>query len=152
MAQAQARIDEPRSEPRPMQGRGEESRQTQKHFEESNGAPMANILPAEFVEIGKKRVEAMMEIQQELFEVFQEINQAWFDRARSAATINSELIAKLTAARTVPETADAYQQCMGKRIEMLVEDGRRLFADSQKIVNLGTKFLANGSARNGSAV
>ena len=147
MAQAQARIDEPG----PTQGRGEESRQSQKHFQESNGSPMSNILPAEFVEIGKKRVEALMEIQQNLFDVFQEINQAWFDRARSAATIHSELIAKLSTARTVPETADAYQQCMGKRMEMMVEDGRRLLADSQKIVDLGTKFLTNGSGRNGAA-
>ena len=112
---------------------------------------MSNILPAEFVEIGKKRVAAFMEIQQDLFDVFQEINQAWFDRARSAATVHSELIAKLSAARTVPETADAYQQCMGKRMEMMVEDGRRLLADSQKIVDLGTKFLTNGSGRNGAA-
>jgi len=148
MAQAQARIDEPR----PTQGRGEDLRSSQRYSEESNGAATASILPTEFVEIGKKHVETMMEIQKELFDVFQEINQAWFDRARSAVTINSELIAKLTSARTVPETAEAYQQCMGKRMELLVEDGRRLFADSQKIVNLGTKFLANGSGRNGSTV
>ncbi|MGH7785117.1 MAG: phasin family protein [Candidatus Binatia bacterium] len=147
MAQAQARIDESRS----AQGRGDESRQSQRNFTESNGSPMANILPAEFVEIGKKRVEAMMEIQKEMFDIFQEIHQAWFDRARSAATVNSELIAKLTSARSVPETADAYQQCVGKRMEMLVEDGRRLLSDSQKIVDLGTRFLTNGSGQNSSA-
>ena len=112
---------------------------------------MANMIPAEFAEIGKKGVETLMEIQQELFDVFQEINQAWFDRVRSAATLNSELITKLTSARTMPETADAYQQCVGKRMEMLVEDGRRLIADSQKIVNVGSKFLTSGSGRNGSA-
>ena len=112
---------------------------------------MANVIPAEFVEMGKQRVEQLMEIQKELFDVFQDINQAWFERLRSAATINSELIARLTSARSVPETADAYQQCVGKRMEMLVEDGRRLLADSQKIVNVGSKFLTNGSGPNGSA-
>lgn len=148
MSQAQARIDEPRQ----TQSRSEEPRHTQRqYYEEPKESPMANIIPAEIVELGKQRVEAIMEIQKELFDVFQEINQAWFDRARSAATINSELISKLTAARTVPETADAYQQCMGKRMELMVEDGRRLFADGQKIVNLSTKFLTNGSGHNGSA-
>jgi hypothetical protein len=109
------------------------------------------MIPAELVEMGKKNVETLMEIQQELFDVFQEINQAWFERARSAAALNSELIAKLTSARTMPETADAYQQCVGKRMEMLVEDGRRLLSDSQKIASVGSKFLTNGPGHNGSA-
>ena len=147
MSQAQVRIDEPRQ----TQNRSDEFRQAQRRIEEKNESPMASILPAEIVEMGKQRVEALLEMQQELFDVFQEINQAWFDRARSAATINSELIAKLTTARTMPETADAYQQCVGKRMEMLVEDGRRLLADSQKIVNLGSRFLTNGSGPNSAA-
>ena len=147
MTQAQARIDEPRQ----TQSRSDEFRQAQRRIEEKLESPMAGVLPAEIVEMGKQRVEALMEMQQELFDVFQEINQAWFDRARSAATINSELISKLTSARTMPETAEAYQQCVGKRMEMLVEDGRRLLADSQKIVNVGSKFLTNGSGHNGSA-
>lgn len=147
MTQAQARIDEPRH----AQSRSDEVRQSQRRVEEKIESPMVGVIPAEIVEMGKQRVEALMEMQQELFEVFQEINQAWFDRARSAATINSELIAKLSTARTMPETADAYQQCVGKRMEMLVEDGRRLLADSQKIVSVGSKFLTNGSGHNGSA-
>ena len=147
MSQAQARADEPRQ----TQSRSDEFRQAQRRAGEKSESPMANVIPAEFVEMGKQRVEQLMEIQRELFDVFQDINQAWFERLRSAATINSELIARLTSARSVPETADAYQQCVGKRMEMLVEDGRRLLADSQKIVNVGSKFLTNGSGPNGSA-
>jgi len=147
MSQAQARIDEPRQ----TQNRSEDFRQSQRRVEEKNESPMASVLPTEFVEMGKQRVEALMEMQQELFSVFQEINQAWFERARSAAAVHSELISKLSTARTVPETAEAYQQCVGKRMEMLVEDGRRLLADSQKIVSVGSKFLTNGPGRNGSA-
>ena len=55
------------------------------------------------------------------------------------------------SARTMPETADAYQQAVGKRMEMLVEDGRRLLSDSQKIASVGSKFLTNGPGHNGSA-
>ena len=117
----------------------------------SNEPQVLPVIPAEFVELGKKRVEAMMEIQKEFFDTLQEINLAWFERARSAASLNSELVAKLSAARTVPETAEACQECMGKRMEQFVEDSRQLMADSQKIVNLGAKFLANGSASNDSA-
>lgn len=120
-------------------------------FDVSKELQVPNIIPEEFVEFGKKRVEALMEIQKELIDAFQEINQAWLARARSEADLNSELVAKLSAARTMPETADAYQQVMGKRMELLVEDSRRLIADSQKFVNLSTRFLVNGSGRNGSA-
>jgi hypothetical protein len=124
--------------------------QTQARTQESYEQPVANFASAEIVEFGKKGVEALMEMHKVLFDTFQEINQAWLARARSEATLNSELVAKLTAARTVPETADACQECMGKRMELFVEDSRRLLADSQKIVSLSTRFLTNGSAGNGS--
>ena len=116
----------------------------------SDEQPATNFVPSEFIEFGKKRVEALMEMQKEFFETFQEINQAWLARARFEASLNSELVARLTAARTVPETADACQDCMDKRVELLVEDSRRLLADSQKIMSLSTRFLTNGSAGDGS--
>jgi len=121
-------------------------------IDDSKELPIRNLIPAEFVEFGKKRVEELIELQREFFDAFQEINQAWLARARSEANLNSELVSKLSAARSVPETADAYQQVMGKRMELLVEDSRRLLADGQKIVNLSTRLLVNGSGRNGSAV
>ena len=107
---------------------------------------MLNIVPAEIAEIGKKRIEAMMEMQKEFLNTFEAINQAWFARAKSEASLASDLVNKLSAARTVPETANAYQQCMGKRMELLADDSRRLFADSQKFLNLGTRFLTNGTS------
>ena len=113
---------------------------------DSRDSPILNLIPAEFAEIGKKRVEAMMEIQKELLDTFEEINHAWFTRVKSEASFASEFVTKLTAARSVPETATACQECMGKRMEMFAEDSRRLFADSQKFIHLGTRFLVNGSA------
>jgi hypothetical protein len=124
--------------------------QTQARIQESHEQLVPNFVPTEIVEFGKKHVEALIEIQKQFFDAFQEINQAWLARAKSEASLNSELVAKLTAARTVPETADACQECMGKRMELFVEDSRRLLADSQKIMSLGTRFLTNGSAGNGS--
>jgi Phasin protein len=118
--------------------------------EESKELPIANFIPTEFVELGKKRVEVLMKLQTDLIDAIQEINQAWLARARTEATLNTELVSKLSSARTVPEQADAYQQAVGKRMEMLVEDSRRLLSDSQKFVSLGTRFLSNGAGTNGS--
>jgi len=113
--------------------------------EESRNSSVQSLVPAEFAEIGKKRVETMMKIQKELFDRFEEFNRAWFTRAKSEASLVSEFVAKLTAARSAPETATACQECMDKRMELLAEDGRRLFDDSQKFIHLGTQFLMNGS-------
>jgi uncharacterized protein with PIN domain len=117
---------------------------------ESGELPILNLIPVEFAEIGQKRVEAMMNLQQELFGRFAEFTQAWFARAKSEADLASEFVTKLTAARSVPETATACQECMDKRMEMLAEDSRRLFNDSQKFLHMGTRLLMNGSAGNGS--
>lgn len=117
---------------------------------ESAAMPIPNLIPAEFAEIGQKRVEAMMKLQQELFGRFAEFTQAWFTRAKSEADLASEFVTKLTAARSVPETATACQECMDKRMEMLAEDSRRLFDDGQKFLHMGTRLLMNGSGGNGS--
>ncbi len=119
-------------------------------IEESKELPVPNFIPTEFVEFGKKNVEVLLGLQKDLLDAIQEINQAWLARARSEANLNSELVTKLSAARTVPEQADAYQQVMGKRMELLVEDSRRILSDGQKFVSLGTRFLANGTGQNGS--
>ena len=123
---------------------------TRESYQQSDEQLAPNLVSEEIVGFGKKQVEALIEMQKDLFDTFQEINQAWLDRARSEARLNSELVAKLSAARTVPESADACQECIDKRMELFVEDSRRLLADSQKFVSLGTRFLTNGSAGNGS--
>lgn len=114
--------------------------------EENSELLMMNFVPAELAEIGKKRIEAIMEIQKEFLSTFEAINQAWFDRAKSVANLTTELVTKLSSARSMPETATAYQDCMGKRMEMLADDSRRMFADSQKFLHLGTRILATGAS------
>ena len=111
--------------------------------DESRELPVMNFVPAELAELGKKRIEAIVEIQKELLETFESINQAWFDRARSEASLTSELVSKISGARTVPETADAYRECLGKRMDLLADDSRRFFADSQKFFHLGARFLSS---------
>ena len=123
-----------------IKGRSEELKET----------PIQNLVPVEFAEIGKKRIETMMKIQKELFERFEELNRAWFTRAKSEASLVADFVTKLTAARSAPETATACQECMDKRMELLAEDSRRLFDDSQKFLQMGTQLLMNGSAADAS--
>jgi hypothetical protein len=113
--------------------------------DETWGLQVPNLVPGELAEIGKKRLAAMIEMQKAFFDTLESMNQAWIERAKSEATLASELVTKLTSARSVPETASAYQECLGKRMDLLADDSRRLLSDSQRFMTLGAQFLANGA-------
>ena len=104
-----------------------------------------NLMPAEFAEMGKRRVEEFVHTQTELVEKLQEMNRQWFDRAQSEANLASELASKLTAARSIPDVMAAYQEWASRRFEMMAEDGKHLLADTQKLMEAATRLLPNGS-------
>jgi hypothetical protein len=100
--------------------------------DQSTSSTTPNSIFAELGEIGKKRAEAMAAAQTELLHGFQEISQHWVARAKSEAELASELVAKLTSARSIPETATAYQEWASRRMRLAIEDSQRLFADGLK--------------------
>jgi hypothetical protein len=110
--------------------------------------PVPNFVPGELAELGKKRIAAIVEMQRAFLETFESIHQAWFERAKSEATLASELVTKLTNARSVPETANICQETLSKRMDLLADDSRRLLADSQRFINLSARFLTNGASDN----
>lgn len=81
-------------------------------------------------------------MQKELFETFEGINRQWVSRIESEAKLASDFVSKLTAARSIPDAASAYQECATRQFEMFTEDSRRLLADSQKLVETSTRFFA----------
>jgi phasin protein len=108
-----------------------------------------NLMPTEFAEMGKKRVEEFAHTQTEFLEKLQEMNRQWFDRAQSGANLASEFASKLTAARSIPEAMAAYQEWASRRFEMMAEDGKHLFADAQKLMEAATRLLPNASLLKG---
>jgi hypothetical protein len=58
----------------------------------------------------------------------------------------SGLAARVAASRSIPELADAYRECLSQRIDMALDDSRRLFAESQAIMSKVTKSQSNGRA------
>ena len=56
----------------------------------------------------------------------------------------SELGAKLVAARSFPESAEACQQWMAQRVKMAAEDGQRFATDSQKFMEATARMFSNG--------
>ncbi len=76
-----------------------------------------NLIPPEFAAMGKKRLDELFAAQAQQFEKLQEISQSWFNRMQSETTLASELAIKLTAARSVPEVATAYQEWATRHLE-----------------------------------
>ena len=119
------------------------------HTEPTEKSPLPHLIPAEFAAMGKKRFDQLVAIQTERLEKLQENNRAWFDRMQAEVTLASEFAAKLTAARSLPEVATAYQEWAKRHMEMAADDAKRMFADSQKFVETAARLFMNGQPPNG---
>lgn len=102
------------------------------------------LSPTGIAEASKKHVEDVINLQTELFKYLQDVNRSWFDHMQSEAALASEFANKLAAARTIPQTASAYQEWANRRIELLAQDGRNLLADTEKFMETGARVFSNG--------
>jgi hypothetical protein len=103
----------------------------------------------EVADMESKQFETMFEMQKELFGNLEELNRSWVARIQSQLEIAFELVGKLTATRSIPDAATAYQECMSRQMEGFAEDGRRLFADGQKFMSTVAQLLPKGSVAGG---
>jgi Phasin protein len=103
----------------------------------------------EVAALGKKQIEDFVATQTQLFQKLRESNKHWFDRVQTEATLACELTAKLTAARSIPEVATAYQEWASRHMQMAAEDAKRILDDGQKLAETGARFLSNGWSPNG---
>ena len=103
-------------------------------------APMSSF------KLGKEQTEAMVNMQKELLDAYEQASRTWLARVKSEVDLWSELATKLSATRSVPEAMSAYQECAAQRMQMAAEDGQRLLADYQKITQQIARSLGNGWA------
>src|SRR5262249_853984 len=94
--------------------------------------------------LGKDQTEAMLSMQKELLDAYDQSNRAWLARVKSEGDLWSELAKKLSETRSAPEALAAYQQCVPQRMQMPPEDGRRLYDDCQKVRQPITRSRSNG--------
>jgi len=81
-----------------------------------------------------------------------EANQHWFERLHSEANLAAEAVSNMTKARSVPDAMIAWQAWNGRRFEVMAQDGRRLLADAQKLIELNSRLLSQGWVSNGKEV
>jgi hypothetical protein len=96
-------------------------------------------------ETESKQFEAAFEAQKEFLSTFQELNRTWLGRVQLETTLASELVGKLTAARSVSDAVAVYQECTSRRMDMIADDCRRMLADHEKWIRAGSRLFPNGS-------
>ncbi len=95
----------------------------------------AKLGPEQFLGLSKQRTEEMLNLQKELLEAYEQASRAWLARVKSEVDLWSDLARKLSDVHSAPEVLAAYQQSVAQRMQMAVEDGRRLTEDCQKIMS-----------------
>jgi hypothetical protein len=119
---------------------------SQKEWQTETSAKWAipTLIPTELAQMAGKGVESIVQLQKDMFDTLAEMNQRWLGRTTAEANLASELGARLAAARSLPESAEACQQWMAQRVKMAAEDGQRLATDSQKFMQATARMFANG--------
>ena len=97
-----------------------------------------------FLVAESKRVETVREVQKQLLDTFEQFNRQRIDRAKQEMELASEFAGKISSARSVPDFMNAHQNWISKRMALSVEDGRKLFEDSQRVLNTTMKLLSIG--------
>jgi Phasin protein len=115
-------------------------------LDKATALPEVNFVPAGFPEAGRQQIETLVEIQKEFFNSLEEMNRAWGIRVQSQLESASEAIGKLTATRSIPEAAAAYQECVRRQLDRLAEDSRQFLAENQKLMSAAARFLPKVSA------
>ena len=108
------------------------------------GLTAAKAGPPPFLNWGQERTEALIALQKELLESYDQASRAWLTRVQSEVSLWSDLATKLAATHTAPEALETYSKCISERMKMAADDGRRLADEAQQITQKITKSLGNG--------
>ena len=88
---------------------------------------------------GSEQTEAMLSMQKELLNVYEQASRAWLARMQSEVELWTGLATRLSATRSLPEALGTYQECVAQRMQMAAEDG------CQKLMQTFSRNSSNGS-------
>jgi hypothetical protein len=97
--------------------------------------------PEDLTGMAKTNMESMARVQKEIGSAFEDTNRYWSDRTKSEAEFASDLVAKLSGARSLPDATAVYQEWLGHRMERLAEDGQKFVGDCQKLTTEWMKLV-----------
>jgi len=100
---------------------------------------------AAFTEFGTQGIKTALRRQTEMFDVLQDISRDWFARATAEAEHAIKLPNKLSAAHTVPDAVSVYNEWLSEWMNLCSEDGRRLIANSQRLMDKSASCFTVGA-------
>jgi hypothetical protein len=107
---------------------------------------MSSAIPqmhSEILNLARKRMDTFLTVQKEFMQTLEDINHDIFNRAKAEAELASEFVGRLSAVRSVPDATTTYQEWASRELELLAEDGRHLFANGEKIMEVGRRLFAS---------
>ena len=108
----------------------------------STKTPLPGFDFADIGKLGQKQADGFLDMQRQLWNLVEEANRSWIARAELERDLASDLANQLSTAKTLPDVAKVYQGWVGRRLQVLAEDNRRLVADSQKFMSAATRFFS----------
>lgn len=108
----------------------------------TDAAASATAGAESLLKLGREQTEATFKIQKDVLEAYEEASRAWLARVQSEVELWSQLAAKMTTTRSIPEALSAYQESVAQRMQMAADDGKRLSSDCQEIMGKITKSLS----------
>ena len=109
--------------------------------ESAEKSSLLDLSGTDFTATTKKQIKAFTNAQSEALDNLQEVSHQWLDRIQAETSLASELASKLATARSMPDAMAAYQKWGGRRLEMIAEDTKHLWDDTQKFVQASARLL-----------
>jgi hypothetical protein len=110
--------------------------------EASKTEAAAKALADDVVEMGQKRMEAMMEAQKQITACCEQTIRGWNDRMKLEFELASDLTTKLGAAKSIPDSMHIYQEWLGRRMKLFADEGQEIMSDFQKLLNASTRTMS----------
>jgi len=123
---------------------------TQQDERRGNGAEAEKRARDQAAE-GKQPLEDFAEAGSQIWDRLQDANRIWLERLQQEAALTGEFASKLTASRSLSESATLWQDWTAKHVELATEDARRVFTETQKLIDAGTRLWSFSGERAGPA-
>jgi hypothetical protein len=72
--------------------------------------------PAQLLQLGKERTDAMLTMHRQLLDEYERAGQAWLSRAKSEVDFWSELTTRVASSHSVPDGLAAYRDGISQRM------------------------------------
>ena len=88
-----------------------------------------------------------MAMRQEVFGLLEEAQRDWLKLAEREAHLMSEFSTALSACKSLPDVAKAYQDWMSEQLEMSSQASQRMFANGQRLMVSAVTMIGTSGLR-----